>query len=325
MTTTKIYFSNVTAETLSKMSREDREMHLNPHNPSDSFLTALVPLYDEIMEAAQTQEKFRHRLHRLMNLAGATKVQATEIFKRLFITFETRPKLVVIMMDSKSYDCHYRVDQLVDYIFLSMETYIKWQSAESVDSMSYESLARRELVKATIIHKLSHVCVSHICRTMEWNLATHNSNDSALEPEVLADLSKTRAAQRKKTATPEKLKVPWNNEGEAGYWMEDQLFGGILSVKESGNNLKFEAAILQVAKEEWLQLSLDMLSHARASVIVHYQTEFADILASHSTVTPSSSIQTQGKGLRLKDYNDEVDEGPAAPRVKCLGVMYGLF
>ncbi|KAJ7577109.1 hypothetical protein C8J56DRAFT_972341 [Mycena floridula] len=273
MTTTKIYFSNVTAETLSKMSREDREMHLNPHNPSDSFLTALVPLYDEIMEAAQTQEKFRHRLHRLMNLAGATKVQATEIFKRLFITFETRPKLVVIMMDSKSYDCHYRVDQLVDYIFLSMETYIKWQSAESVDSMSYESLARRELVKATIIHKLSHVCVSH---TMEWNLATHNSNDSALEPEVLADLSKTRL-HRERRPRPQRT------------------------------------AILQVAKEEWLQLSLDMLSHARASVIVHYQTEFADILASHST--------TQGKGLRLKDYNDEVDEGPAAPRVKCLGVI----
>ncbi|KAJ7224074.1 hypothetical protein GGX14DRAFT_648342 [Mycena pura] len=138
------------------------------------------------------------------------------------------PKLIVASLQH-GFGCDYRISG-VDAIFLDRWLWGQWRDALNLAAQWPMLAGLQVVVVATILHELAHWCVSLAVGTIERPLADFCPAELQLYPGNIDKLKVRLAREIALKATPEKMRVPWQQGGrvEAGQYIEWQVFGGII-------------------------------------------------------------------------------------------------
>ncbi|KAJ7150315.1 hypothetical protein C8R46DRAFT_501162 [Mycena filopes] len=190
------------------------------------------------------------------------------------------------------------------YIFVSLDA---WAPAMGYDPFSRPALVAHELVKAAIVHELARCLVASVIRG-----STARSVDES-------------SPSHSNVLTPEKIRMPWikawvgleDDENwddaavEAGYWVELQVFGGLIHFRRN------DSAHLQTSATTSHPLTHEMLLHARNEGIINYASTFPLSSLPLSPSVSRSTLERRRKEWMMDTEAVQFCPGPFPREFRC--------
>ncbi|KAF9077335.1 hypothetical protein BDP27DRAFT_605419 [Rhodocollybia butyracea] len=180
-------------------------------------------------------------------------------------SFLSNPPAIIFGPIQKDYGFHERVDHLANVIFVNDLTWIKYYLCFDADPSSPKTMAAYEVLKAVVLHETGHCAVSQVLGATEFDVATIGLTPlPSLSLADIMELERYRDNDIRKRSTPKLLTAPWMTEGEAGYWLEYEVYGGVVELDENYR------AILQTSDKNFHLLDSEILQKARHEIVINF-------------------------------------------------------